>query len=441
MIDSFPNLDVRKIPIGKLIPAEYHPRIDLKAGDKEYDKLMQSIEEFGYVEPIVWNEQTGNIVGGHQRLKVLQHLGYYEVDTVVVNMDEVREKALNVALNKISGKWDMPKLADVMRNLEEMGFNHEITGFDKKELKSLYSDVQKMRGEVVDDGFDTEKELESIEIPLTQLGDIWLLGNHRLMCSDSTNAEEVARLMGGAKAKMVFTDPPWNVDYGGAAHPTWKQRTILNDKMSTEDFYNFLLAAFKSMASVSLAGCPTYCVMSAAEWGNLMLCMKEAGYHWSSTIIWAKNSLIVSRKDYHTQYEPIWYGWLEGAARLCPMTEGERVDRTQSDLWQIDRPMKSPDHPTTKPLNLVGKAINNSSHCGDVVLDLFGGSGSTLLASEQTGRICCTMELDPKYADVIVNRYKKHMDTDDGVYLLRNGVKTAYNQLPQNAAPPQSEES
>jgi len=306
-------LNIRKIPATQLNPASYNPRIDLKAGDAEYEKLLRSVEEFGYVEPVIWNERTGNIVGGHQRFKVLTQLGYTEIDCVVVNMDEQREKALNVALNKISGDWDLPKLADLMHDLEDSGVDWEITGFEQPEIDKLYQKMQRERGEVIEDDFDTEQEIAAIETPVTQLGDIWLLGKHRLMCGDSTDPAAVARLMaidpskasGGAegnisirKARMVFTDPPWNVDYGGAAHPSWKQRQIMNDKMSVEDFYKFLLAAFKSMASASEAGCMTYVVMSAQEWGSVMQAMKEAGYHWSSTIIWAKDSHVMSRKDY-----------------------------------------------------------------------------------------------------------------------------------------------
>jgi len=421
------QMDIRKIPANKLNPAKYNPRKDLQPGDAEYEKLLRSVEEFGYVEPVIWNSRTGNIVGGHQRFKVLLHLGYSEIDCVVVDMDEYREKALNVALNKISGAWDIEKLYDVLTDIERSGISPAITGYEVSEIEKMYQEVQRTRGEIVEDDFDAESEAAAIETPVTQLGDIWLLGKHRLMCGDSTDMGQVSTLMEGKKARMVFTDPPWNVDYGGNAHPSWKQRQIMNDKMSTDDFYKFLLAAFKAMASVSEPGCMTYIAMSAQEWGAAMYAMREAGYHWSSTIIWAKDSLVLSRKDYHTQYEPIWYGWLEGEKRLCPLQ-----DRHQSDLWQIDRPKKSPDHPTTKPIALAGKAIGNSSHKGDAVLDLFGGSGTTLLAAEQTGRAAYLMELDPKYADVIVRRFIKNAESDSDVFLLRNGKRLMYKEVPQS---------
>ena len=417
-------MNIQKIPASKLKAAAYNPRKDLKPGDAEYEKLRRSIEEFGYVEPVIWNQRTGNIVGGHQRFKVLVALGYDEVDCVVVDLDEQREKALTVALNKISGEFDIPLLTDLLRDLNEDGFDATLTGFDVVEMEELFK--EKTSGKVKEDNFDADKAVAEIETPISQRGDIWLLGKHRLMCGDSTSADEVRNLMSGAKTRCVFTDPPWNVDYGSdAKHPSWKSRQILNDKMSAEQFGAFLLAAFKALAEGSESGCMTYVVMSAQEWGNVMPAMREAGYHWSSTIIWAKDSLVLSRKDYHTQYEPIWYGWFEGAdkaKRLCPLK-----DRKQSDLWQIPRPKISVEHPTMKPVALVAKALLNSSRTGDVVLDLFGGSGTTLIAAEQTERACRMMELDAKYCDVIVRRFIEHAGGDEeDVFLMRNDIKLSY---------------
>ena len=242
------------------------------------------------------------------------------------------------------------------------------------------------------------------------------------MCGDSTDMGAVAKLMDGAKAHMIFTDPPWNVDYGGTSHPSWKRRQIKNDNMSKADFGEFLRKTFKAAASVCLSGAMIYCVMSAQEWPNVHFALDDCGFHWSSTIVWYKDSLVLSRKDYHTQFEPIWYGWLEGEKRLCPLQ-----DRQQSDVWQFDRPKKSAEHPTMKPIALVGRAITNSSYTGNNVLDLFGGSGTTLLACEQTGRIGYTMELDAVYCDVIVKRYINQVKSDAGVFLLRDGNKTAYH--------------
>jgi DNA modification methylase len=280
---------------------------------------------------------------------------------------------------------------------------------------------------VTEDDFNGDEEAAAIITPLTRQGDIWQVGRHRLMCGDSTDMSQVARLMDGKKAQMVFTDPPWNVDYGGdAKHPSWKSRTILNDKMSTEDFYNFLLAACKSMASAVEPGAMVYLVMSAQEWGSIMTAMASSGFHWSSTIVWVKDSHVLSRKDYHTRYEPIWYGWHGGGKALCHLK-----DRQQNDVWEIDRPKKSDDHPTMKPIALAGRAIGNSSRYGDAVLDLFGGSGTTLLASEQLDRAAYLMELDPKYCDVILKRYISHKETDEGVVLFRDRRRYMYHEVPE----------
>ncbi|MEN2776651.1 site-specific DNA-methyltransferase [Acetivibrio clariflavus] len=411
-------MEIQKIPAEKLKAAKYNPRKDLKPGDPEYEKLRRSIEEFGYVEPVIWNRRTGNIVGGHQRYKVLTALGYKEIDCVVVDLDEQREKALNVALNKISGEFDIPLLTDLLKGLNEDGFDVSLTGFDAAEIDELFRD--KTAANVKEDNFDAEKAVSEIKMPVTQRGDIWLLGRHRLMCGDSALLSDVQKLMAGQKARFVFTDPPWNVDYGSdARHPSWKPRQILNDRMSTEEFGAFLLSAFNCMREVSEPGCMTYVVMSAQEWGNVMNALREAGYHWSSTIIWKKDSLVLSRKDYHTQYEPIWYGWLEGT-RLCPLK-----DRKQSDVWEIPRPKVSEEHPTMKPVSLVAKAMLNSSHTGDLALDLFGGSGTTMIAAEQTGRVCFMMELDPKYCDVIAKRYVSQFG-DNAAFLLRGDEKIPY---------------
>jgi DNA modification methylase len=405
-------------------PAAYNPRVDLQPKDAAYEKLARSIDEFGYVEPIVWNERTGNIVGGHQRFKILQQLGYGEINCVVVDLDDMREKALNIALNKIRGDWEIKKLGVLLEQLEETGIGYDVTGWDKKDVVKLFHDMKRKEAKIAEDDFDVKAEAEAIDEPVTQPGDIWLIGRHRLICADCRDTGQVSRLMAGAKAKMVFTDPPWNVAYGESNHLSWKQRTIKNDNMSSDEFYAFLLAAFKSMASVSEPGCVLYCVMSAQEWGRLMLALEETGYHWSSTIIWAKDRFVLSRKDYNTQYEPIYYGWLGSAARLCKVG-----DEKQSDLWQFDRPTKSPDHPTTKPVALAAKAILNSSHEGDVVLDLFGGSGTTMLACEQTNRACFMSECEGKYCDIIARRMAQHWNSDADIFLLRDGKKTPFSEV------------
>jgi len=414
-------MQIESIEIERLKAAAYNPRKDLKPGDIEYDKLLRSVEEFGYVEPIIWNERTGNIVGGHQRFKVLKYLGYERIDCVVLNIDSAREKALNVALNKIGGEFDNLKLSGLLRDLIDDGFDSTLTGFDDDEQNQLFASLAREEGKIKEDDFDADKEAGQIVDPVSRPGDIWLLGKHHLLCGDSTDIGQVARLMDGTRVKLVFTDPPWNVDYGGATNPKYKDRKILNDNMSTDDFYKFLLAAFKAMSSVSEPGAMLYCVMSAQEWPTVHAALRDAGYHWSSTIIWYKDSFVLSRKDYMTQYEPIFYGWLSGTSALCHL-----ADRKQSDVWEIARPKRSPDHPTTKPIALAARAIENSSRPGDPVLDLFGGSGTTLMAAEQTGRTAFLSELDPRYADCIAERYTRFRESDEGVFLLRDGKKYSY---------------
>ena len=415
------QMNIRMIPATQLNPAKYNPRKDLKPGDPEYEKLLRSVKEFGYVEPVIWNERTGNIVGGHQRFKVLKQLGYTEIQCVVVDLSEAREKALNVALNKIGGEFEMELLYGLLYELQDEDIDVTLTGYDMSELEEMFQ-KQAKKGKVNEDDFDADAEAAAIVTPVTQPGDIWLVGRHRLMCGDSTDPKQVARLMDGKRARMIFTDPPWNVDYGGSKAPKYKPRQIMNDNMTQEDFFEFLTDAAKSMAAACEPGALTYVVMSAQEWGSLMPAMQRAGFHWSSTIIWYKDRFVLSRKDYMTQYEPIWFGWVEGARRLI-----ELRDRTQSDVWEIPRPMKSDEHPTMKPIVLVTRALHNSSHYGDIVLDAFGGSGTTLIACEEADRLCCTMELDPKYCDVIVKRFCLNHPADS-VFLLRGRERLTYEQ-------------
>ena len=381
----------------------------------------------GMFDPIIIN-MDDTIIGGHQRANVLKDLGYEDVDVVVVDIDKDQEKALNVALNKISGEWDLPALKELIVELEEAEFDVSLTGFEAEELDDIFTQVDRDQAptEVEEDEFDVGQALSEITEPITKKGDLWLIGNHVLLCGDSTNSDDVKTLMNGNKAKFVFTDPPWNVNYGAVEpdHPKYKERTIMNDFMGTEDFKQFMFNAFKNMNMASEEGCMTYVVMSAQEWGNCMLTLAQNEYHWSSTIIWNKSHLVISRKDYHTKYEPLWYGWKEGAARLVPME-----DRKQSDVWDIDRPTKSEEHPTMKPLELVARAMTNSSYPHDIVLDLFGGSGSTLLVAEQLDRQCFMMELDPKYCDVIINRYIQFTDNSHDVKVIRDGKEHSYHSL------------
>ena len=384
-------------------PAPYHPKVELQPGDPDYEKLKRSIEDFGYVEPLVWNERTGNLVGGHQRYKILvNEQGATEVEVSVVDLDETREKALNLALNKIDGDWDLPKLRDLMSELKECDFDLSLTGFDSADLDELFQEVpfsfEPENIEVEEDDFDVEDELAMIEELVTKPGDLWSLGRHRLLCGDSSNLADVERLMGGHRADLVFTDPPYNVDYTGKTKDALK---IENDKMDDGRFKEFLLDVYRNLFHVSKEGAAIYVCHADSEGINFRSAMVEAGWLLKQCLIWVKNTFVLGRQDYHWRHEPILYGWKPGAAHNW------YADRKQDTVWEVDKPVRNADHPTMKPIALVSKALQNSSKRGDLVLDLFGGSGSTLIAAEKTGRTAYLMELDPKYCDVIVKRWEQ----------------------------------
>lgn len=405
------KLQIEYILADKLVPYINNPRIN----DKAVDQVAASIKEFGFKNPIIVDSENV-IVAGHTRLLASRKLEMKEVPIIrAEDLTDKQIKAFRIADNKTSefAEWDMELLEIEMEDLDNI-----FTGFDESEFNKLMG----IEPEAEEDGFVQDLPEE----PISQRGDMWELGTHRLYCGDSTG-EDVGSLMGDQRADMVFTDPPWNVNYGAVEENNpmgYKPRTILNDFMGTEDFKKFMYDTFKNMNAYSKEGCMTYVVMSAQEWGNMMLALTDNEFHWSSTIIWNKDRLVMSRKDYHTKYEPIWYGWKEGASRLSPLE-----DRKQSDVWDIDRPSVSELHPTMKPIELVAKAIKNSSSQNDIVLDLFGGSGTTLIAADQMERTCYMMELDPKYVDVIVNRYIELVETDEEVFLIRDGEKIPYNKV------------
>ena len=385
-------LKIELVPITDIHPYENNAKIHTP---EQIEQIKKSILEFGNNDPIAI-DGSGVIIEGHGRLMALQELGYTEVEVIRLgHLSEEQRKAYTLIHNKLTMNtgFDLDMLAEELGAIENI--NMADFDFDLDILTDLILE------DTEEDDFDPTPD-EQVE-PTAKLGDIWQLGNHRLMCGDSTDKACVEKLMNGEEAEMAFTDPPWNVNYGAVKDGNaqgYKPRTILNDFMGTGEFKEFMDKAFACLNLAQKAGAMTYVVMSAQEWGNMMLTLAGNDYHWSSTIIWNKDSLVLSRKDYHTKYEPIWYGWKEGT-RLCPLE-----DRKQSDVWDIPRPKKSEEHPTMKPVELVVRAIKNSSRPGNIVIDLFGGSGTTLIASEQTGRKCRMMELDPKYCDVIIKRWE-----------------------------------
>ena len=396
-----------------LLPADYNPRKDLKPGDAEYEKLRRSIEEFGYVEPIVWNKRTGRVVGGHQRLKVLIAAGITEIDCVVVDLSEVKEKALNISLNKISGFWDEEKLALAISDLQLVDFDVSLTGFDPDELDKMFRDD--VKDKVHEDDFNVAAELK--EPPFTKAGDLWFLGEHRLYCGDSTKQESYDILMAGKKANLVITDPPYNVNYQGTAGK------IKNDNMEEEAFFKFLLAAFTCIGAAMADDASIYVFHADTEGLNFRRAFSEAGFYLSGTCIWKKQSLVLGRSPYQWQHEPVLFGWKKKGKHQW------YTGRKESTIWEFDKPKKNGDHPTMKPIPLLAYPIMNSTMTGCIVLDPFGGSGSTLIACQQTGRICYTAELDEKFCDVIVKRYIEQAGSAEGVKVQRGGLTYGYEEI------------
>ena len=408
------QMNLQRIAVERLKPAKYNPRKDLKPGDPAYEKIKLSLKTYGYVDPVIWNEVTGNIVGGHQRFKVLTAEGATEIDCVVVHIEDPQaEKALNIALNKAVGEWEPVALAELLQDLQDSGYHMDATGFDAAEIDDLFSKVHDK--DVKDDDCDIAPEAVK---PFVEPGDVWLMGRHRMVCGDSTSEADVNLLMDGLKANLVVTDPPYNVAYESA-----DGKKIQNDSMADSAFYEFLLAAFRNMAAHMAEGGSAYIFHADTEGLNFRRAFKEAGFHISGVCIWVKNSLVLGRSPYQWQHEPVLYGWLPNGKHKW------FSDRKQSTIWNFDKPKKNGDHPTMKPIPLVAYPIKNSSAPNAVVLDLFGGSGSTLIACEETDRICRTMELDPKYASVIVQRYVAYTESGADVRVLRGGKEYTYTEI------------
>ncbi len=385
-------MNIQKISIEKLKPAEYNPRKDLKPEDEEYQKIKKSLIEFGYVAPVIVNSDM-TVIGGHQRLKVLKELGYTEIECNVVDLDKAKEKALNIALNKITGEWDNTKLEELLAELKETDIDMDMTGFSFDEVDNMLKDITGSK----EDDFDLDQALNEIEEPISKPGDVWILGRHRLMCGNSTQKEDVMHLMNKQEADMLLTDPPYNVDYEGKTSAALK---IENDNMNETEFYNFLIDAFRNMYESIKHGGSIYVFHADTEGLNFRNAFKAVGFKLAQCLVWVKNTFVMGRQDYQWRHEPILYGWKEGAGHYF-------VDnRKQSTVLEFDKPSRNAEHPTMKPIDLLVYLIKNSSKENDIILDLFGGSGSTLIAAEQIQRTCYTMELDPKYCDVIIKRWE-----------------------------------
>ncbi|MCA9399984.1 MAG: ParB N-terminal domain-containing protein [Candidatus Omnitrophica bacterium] len=408
-------MNIQTIPIHQISPAKYNPRVDLQPNDPEYQRIKQSILEFNCVELPVWNKRTETLVSGHQRLKVLKELGYKEVKVSVVDLAEEKEKALNIALNKIRGRWDEEKLASLLEELTQMpDFEVGLTGFEKPEISNLFD---KFNEDKDGDDFDVEADVKNIEKPITQVGDLIDLGRHRIICGDSSDIVSLEKLFGGQKAAMLHTDPPYNVDYYGGNRPHGKARPkdcrhwqkIYADNMSQEQYEEWLNTILSNACAFLDEGAPAYIWNGHRQFGPMYHILTGLDFHISSVITWAKQNFAIGYGDYNQQTEFCLYGWKRnnGTHRWYGPTN-------ESTLWDIKRdPTSSYIHPTQKPIGLAQRAIRNSSVRGDIVFDLFLGSGSTLIASESLDRVCYGIEIDPKYCDAIVRRYIFYVGKDN----------------------------
>lgn len=404
-------MEIRTVPMNRINPVAYNPRLDLAPGDPEYEKLKKSIESFGYVEPMVWNARNGNLVSGHQRYKILRQKGVEKVEVSVVDLPDDQEKALNLALNKIRGDWDQDKLAGLLDELCKMPeFPMELTGFDLPEISSIL-DASANQDE---DNFDFDRAFS--ETPITQKGDLVQLGPHCILCGDSSSAEDVSRLLIDQKVNLINTDPPYNVNYYGGNRPTGSARPknskqwahIYSDNLSQEEYEIWLKKVLANGISHLEQGAGIYIWNGHRQFGPMHLMLKELSVHISAVITWAKPNFAIGYGDYNQQTEFALYGWLEknGAHTWYGPTN-------ESTLWDIKRDStKSYSHPTQKPLALAQRAIRNSSKRDDLVLDMFLGSGSTLIAAESLERRCFGIEIDPRYVDGIVRRYMAFVGLD-----------------------------
>ncbi|MGV0986611.1 MAG: site-specific DNA-methyltransferase [Limnohabitans sp.] len=387
--------EIHMVSVDALIPYARNARTHT---DEQVAQIAASIAEFGWTNPILTDGAKG-LIAGHGRLAAARKLGLKEVPVIELgHLTDTQKKAYILADNRIAlnAGWDEELLKLELVELQDAGVELDLLGFGDEELAALLGGDSEGAGLTDDDAIP-----EIPQEPVSKTGDLWVLGNHRLLCGDSTVLSDVERLMNGQLADMAFTDPPYNVDYGNSAKDKMrgKDRRIMNDALG-DGFYQFLYDACLNLLVVTKGAC--YVSMSSSELHTLQKAWTDAGGKWSTFIIWAKNTFTLGRADYQRQYEPILYGWKQGTDHFwCG-------DRDQSDIWNYNKPRVNDLHPTMKPVELVERAIKNSSKSRDIVIDLFGGSGTTMIACEKTSRHARLMELDPKFVDVIVKRWEEY---------------------------------
>lgn len=407
--------EMQLVAVSKLVPYVNNARTH---NAQQITKLRSSLREFGFINPVIIDREY-NVIAGHGRILAAKEESIEEVPCVFVDyLTPAQKKAYILADNRMAmdAGWDEELLRVEIEALQAEAFDVGLTGFDEKDIAELFAGED---GDAQEDDFDVDEELQ--KPPVSKSGDVWLLGSHRLVCGDSTKEETYAVLMDGKKANLVVTDPPYNVNYEGSAG------IIQNDNMENDKFYQFLLDAFLNMEKAMADDASIYVFHADTEGLNFRTAFSDAGFYLSGACIWKKQSLVLGRSPYQWQHEPCLYGWKKKGKHQW------YSDRKQTTIWEFDKPKKNGDHPTMKPIPLIAYPIKNSSMSNCIVLDPFGGSGSTLIACEQLGRICHTIELDEKYCDVIVKRYIEQVDSADTVSVIRDGKTIRFEDLEVSA--------
>jgi DNA modification methylase len=434
------KLTIKYTNIDDLIPYDKNPRINTDA----IVKVVESIKEFGFKNPVIIDE-TNTIIAGHTRILAAKKLGLTKIPTIQVkDLTPDQVKAFRIADNRTTefSKWDDRLLGAELADLIAAGYDATLTGFNLKNIADLNADNAETTEDV---NFDPTPP----KIPVAQIGDIWQLGKHKLMCGDATDPEQVKKLMAGALMDLIITDPPYNTDYAGKTKPK-----IQNDEMDDGVFYKFLYSAYTNLLNSLKKGGPIYVFHADLEGINFRKAFKMAGFYLSQCLVWVKNSMVLGTSDYQGKHEPILYGWREGVAHIWHgdfdkttviedkiningLTKAEMkallqeltADKEETTILHADRPSRSADHPNMKPVKLLARLMRNSSKPGDTVGDLFGGSGSLLIAAEQIDRTCYMMEIDPRYIDVVVNRYIAYKGANDDIFLTRNHSVVPFNEI------------
>lgn len=402
--------ELKVIPVAELKPAEYNPRKKLKPGDPDYEKIKRSIQEFGFADPLVVNTDM-TVIGGHQRLTVAKELGYTEVPCAVVDVDKAREKALNIALNKITGSWDEQMLADLLKDIEKSGLDTMVTGFEPAEMDQLFNKAYPQ--EAHQDDFDVDAELQ--KPCFSKLGDVWHLGKHTVICGDSTDPATYEKLLGDVKVNLVCTDAPYFVDLKN------KSGTITNDNLDDKQAYEFLMKAFTNFKNAMAKDACIYEFYATMKTRVFYDAFEDAGFKVGAGLVWKKPRAPFMRTDWKFNMEPIIWGWQK---------DGKHSwfgDQKQTSVFEFDSVKDSAKdgygHPSSKPVPLIAYLIKQCTMTNGLVLDGFLGSASTLIACQQLERICYGIELEPKFVDVAVMRFKNEVNSDQDIYLIRDGQK------------------